>query len=267
MDQSEAEPTPTESYKMLPHELYPFEPHHAQHPSYDDPPHPDDDRSFERTHFPPPQSQPHTPSYPPPLDVSLNDDEPHVPEEDIDSDLEEPDEPPTSQPTQSSTTFITYPDARPQRHGRTLILPPPGAKPRRMYTCWAEGCTKIYGTRAGLRYHVRKHHKGLPPRPQPPKIVTHTCGRCGKGYATGAGLRYHLKTFPHEGENGALGGRGPDDNANGTGGEGGTTGMESKPSPNTTSTSPANPIPSISAPTSAPLPRPPTTDRRAERGL
>ncbi|KAJ3051150.1 hypothetical protein HK097_007862 [Rhizophlyctis rosea] len=118
--------------------------------------------------------------------------------------------PQPSHPSQPQRpTFIPYSDApRPQRHGRTLILPPPGAKPRRMYTCWAPGCTKIYGTRAGLRYHVRTHHKGLPPRPQPPKVVTHTCGRCGKGYATGAGLRYHLKTFNHEAEEANSGGNG-----------------------------------------------------------
>ncbi|KAJ3054809.1 hypothetical protein HK097_000734 [Rhizophlyctis rosea] len=84
----------------------------------------------------------------------------------------------------------------------TRSSPPQGP---RIYRCWMEGCSKCYGTGAGLRYHLRNFHKLTHIPRQPPIRIArikpdfYECLKCGKRYGTAAGLRYHKKTFVHPG--------------------------------------------------------------------
>ncbi|KAI9101113.1 hypothetical protein DFS34DRAFT_592013 [Phlyctochytrium arcticum] len=70
--------------------------------------------------------------------------------------------------------------------------------PERSYVCHFDGCTKVYDTGAGLRYHLKSKHGALTARAakiraKPRNIL---CSRCpDKAFSTRAGLKYHQQTM------------------------------------------------------------------------
>lgn len=69
--------------------------------------------------------------------------------------------------------------------------------PDRSFPCTMPNCHKVYGSGAGLRYHLKHVHRTITDRAAKikakPKIVS--CPKCpGKTFSTKAGLRYHENT-------------------------------------------------------------------------
>ncbi|TPX39735.1 hypothetical protein SeLEV6574_g07014 [Synchytrium endobioticum] len=74
-----------------------------------------------------------------------------------------------------------------------------GEGARKVYACTFGDCPKIYGTGAGLRYHLKTWHKTLSPRvaKQAQKEAKYICNKCAKSYSSVAGLRYHTTHVQH----------------------------------------------------------------------
>ncbi|KAJ3054498.1 hypothetical protein HK097_001679 [Rhizophlyctis rosea] len=68
---------------------------------------------------------------------------------------------------------------------------------KRVWYCKLPGCTKTYGTGAGLRWHLKHFHKQQSKRAVNKKPLAFRCDECDKAYSTMAGLRYHRKTVAH----------------------------------------------------------------------
>ncbi|KAJ3041948.1 hypothetical protein HDV00_008457 [Rhizophlyctis rosea] len=68
---------------------------------------------------------------------------------------------------------------------------------KRVWYCKLPGCTKQYGTGAGLRWHLKHFHKQQSKRAVNKKPLAFRCEECDKAYSTMAGLRYHRKTVAH----------------------------------------------------------------------
>lgn len=80
---------------------------------------------------------------------------------------------------------------------------------RRIFTCMFSGCSKTYGTGAGLRYHLHTVHNSPSPRFMNRPDIMYPCDMCSKSYVTRSGLKYHKIRSGHSDANGGGGSMAP----------------------------------------------------------